>query len=180
MNLRTGKFTLITLILFGSVGCDQATKLVARRQLADRETLSYLGDTVRLTLVENHGAFLGLGATLPGYVRTLLFTGLVGVFLAAFLYWLIRTSTISRLALLSSSLLVGGGIGNLIDRITFSGGVTDFLNLGIGWLRTGIFNVADVWIMAGAALMFVTPEIREAWRHEDERHTDDPGPLSDP
>jgi signal peptidase II len=172
MNHRTGKFTLIGLILFGSVGCDQATKLVARRQLADQGTLSYLGDTVRLTLVENHGAFLGLGSTLPGYVRTLLFTGLVGVFLAAFLYWLIRTSTISRLALLSSSLLVGGGIGNLIDRIAFGGGVTDFLNLGIGWLRTGIFNVADVWIMVGAALMFVTPEIREAWREDEKRQTE--------
>jgi len=173
MKPRTGKFTLIALILFGSVGCDQATKLVARQQLAGRGTLSYLGDTVRLTLAENHGAFLGLGSTLPGYVRTLLFTGLVGVFLAAFLYWLIRTSAISRLALLSSSLLVGGGIGNLIDRIAFGGGVTDFLNLGIGWLRTGIFNVADVWIMAGAALMFLTPELRETWRDEEERPTEE-------
>ncbi|WP_419661036.1 signal peptidase II (lipoprotein signal peptidase) domain protein [Desulfosarcina variabilis str. Montpellier] len=50
--------------------------------------------------------------------------------------------------------LSGTGIGNLIDRILHNGFVMDFLNVGIGPLRTGIFNVADVAIMGGAALLF--------------------------
>lgn len=50
----------------------------------------------------------------------------------------------------------GGGIGNLVDRILLSGLVTDFINIGIGNLRTGIFNVADMAIMTGViGLIFV-------------------------
>ena len=60
--MKFGKFGLITVILLGSVGCDQVTKAAAREHLAGRGTLSYLGDTIRLGLAENHGAFLGLGA----------------------------------------------------------------------------------------------------------------------
>jgi signal peptidase II len=51
-------------------------------------------------------------------------------------------------------LLLAGGVGNLIDRINQNGHVTDFLNVGIGPVRTGIFNVADMAIMAGAGLLF--------------------------
>jgi signal peptidase II len=49
--------------------------------------------------------------------------------------------------------ILAGGLGNLIDRVTNHGQVTDFLNLGIGSLRTGIFNVADVAITGGALLL---------------------------
>jgi signal peptidase II len=51
------------------------------------------------------------------------------------------------------ALVAGGGISNLIDRLLYNGRVTDFLNVGIGSLRTGIFNVADMAIMAGALLL---------------------------
>jgi signal peptidase II len=52
------------------------------------------------------------------------------------------------------ALLIGGGVSNLVDRIS-RGAVVDFLNLGIGSLRTGIFNVADMAIMSGIALLIV-------------------------
>jgi len=52
-------------------------------------------------------------------------------------------------------LIVGGGLGNLIDRLFFGGKVTDFVSMGIGPLRTGIFNVADVAIMFGSLGMFL-------------------------
>ena len=51
------------------------------------------------------------------------------------------------------TLLIAGGLGNLIDRLVY-GYVTDFLNVGIGSLRTGIFNVADMAIMLGVGLLF--------------------------
>lgn len=159
--MKLGKLSIVLLVLFGSVGCDQVTKVAAREHLAGRGTLSYLGDTFRLTYAENHGAFLGLGSTLPETTRTLLFTGLVGIVLAGLLVWVFRTADISKMAVLAASLVIGGGIGNLIDRIVFDGGVTDFMNMGIGGLRTGIFNVADVWIMAGVFLLALTPEL---WR----------------
>jgi signal peptidase II len=56
------------------------------------------------------------------------------------------------------ALFVAGGISNWIDRAT-NGSVVDFLNIGVGWLRTGVFNVADVAIMLGAGI-FVLAELR--------------------
>lgn len=159
--MKFGKVTLILLVIFSSVGCDQITKVAARQHLDGVGTLSYLGDTLRLSYATNHGAFLGMGSSLPEGVRTLIFVGLVSVFLTVFLIWVLRTDMISRLTVVASALVIGGGIGNLIDRIAFNGGVTDFLNLGIGSVRTGIFNVADVWIMAGIFLLVISPDIRQ-------------------
>jgi signal peptidase II len=61
-----------------------------------------------------------------------------------------RLSTARFVAL---ALIAGGGISNLIDRLLYDGRVTDFLNVGIGALRTGIFNLADMVILAGALLL---------------------------
>ncbi len=47
-----------------------------------------------------------------------------------------------------------GGVSNWIDRL-LGGSVVDFLNVGIGWMRTGVFNVADVAIMLGIALFML-------------------------
>ena len=69
-------------------------------------------------------------------------TGLVLVF---FSWVLLRSKDTRPLAFVAWALVVAGGVGNLIDRIA-AGYVIDFMNLGIGSLRTGIFNVADVAI----------------------------------
>jgi signal peptidase II len=58
-----------------------------------------------------------------------------------------------RIAVLS--LICGGGVGNLADRVRYHGYVTDFLNVGIGPVGTGIFNMADVALMTGMALLFL-------------------------
>ena len=51
--------------------------------------------------------------------------------------------------------MISGGFSNLYDRITNHGGVVDFMNMGVGSLRTGIFNVADMAIMAGVLLLVI-------------------------
>lgn len=51
--------------------------------------------------------------------------------------------------------MLGGGISNLTDRIFNDGRVIDFMNIGLGGLRTGIFNVADICVMAGTSLLCV-------------------------
>ena len=51
------------------------------------------------------------------------------------------------------SLVLSGGLGNLVDRIINDGRVIDFMNIGIGSLRTGIFNVADVYITVGVVVL---------------------------
>lgn len=148
---------LIVLTLLTCVGCDQVTKSIARDQLAGRETISLANDTVRLTYAENAGVFLGLGKNLPEVVRIALFTVVVGAVLAGMLVYVLRHHVSDAWHVGAMTLIVAGGIGNLIDRITQGGVVTDFLNVGLGPVRTGIFNVADMCITTGL-IVFVFAE----------------------
>lgn len=141
---------LVLSVALGCVGCDQASKLLAGQSLAGRGPLSYLGGTLRLQYAENPGAFLSLGAGMPEGWRYGLFTLLVGIFLAGLLVYLLRANGSGWPATVALSLVLGGGVGNLIDRIAHQGRVIDFLNMGIGSLRTGVFNIADLAITCGA------------------------------
>ena len=89
-------------------------------------------------------------------VRTSLFTVATGVFLLVLLVGLVR-SRMSFWRTAGIALFLAGGMSNWIDR-AFRGSVVDFLNVGVGWLRTGIFNFADVAIMLGIAI-FVLAEL---------------------
>jgi signal peptidase II len=147
------RWMLVVVILISCVGCDQATKAIARTYLSVSPFHSYLGDIFRLQYSENPGAFLSLGSSLPPAVRFWIFTLLIGAFLAGMLLYLLRKDNLDWTAVTGYSLIVAGGLGNLIDRALFNGVVTDFLNIGIGGLRTGIFNIADVAIMVGAGMV---------------------------
>lgn len=140
---------LITLILFSCVGCDQVTKNIARHSLANAETVAFLNNMFRLQYAENPGAFLSLGAGSPENIRFWIFTLVAGIFLAGLLVYLLVSPENSKAQIIAISLVVGGGIGNLIDRIFNEGRVIDFMNIGIGSLRTGVFNVADIAISFG-------------------------------
>jgi signal peptidase II len=140
-------------IILGTVGLDQITKVVARDHLTG-QFFTYLGDTIRLQLTENTGAFLSLGADMDPTARMLIFTVGIGIFLVGTIWMLVKNSKMNQWTTISLSLIVAGGIGNLIDR-AYKGSVTDFMNVGIGWLRTGVFNVADMAIMAGIFIMLI-------------------------
>jgi signal peptidase II len=144
---------LILLIVVSCVGCDQATKSIVKSFLPHSLMLSYFGDTVRIQYAENNGAFLSLGSSLPQKWRGLIFICGVAVFLILALCYLLLASRINALAVIAFSLVLGGGLSNLLDRIAYNGNVVDFMNLGIGSLRTGVFNAADVAIMAGMLLL---------------------------
>src|SRR5688572_3795196 len=151
------------------VGCDQASKRVAAEVLKDSETLSYLGDVFRLTYAENRGAFLGLGGGWPEPVRWLVFTGAALAVVAASLGWVVaqlRRDRRDSLAMWAMLLIAAGGMGNLVDRILREGRVIDFMNLGLGPVRTGIFNVADVQIMLGLGMLLFARRQFDATRHD--------------
>ncbi len=146
---------LIATVMFSCVGCDQVTKKLARHGLANSKPITFLHDLFRLQYTENPGAFLSLGAGSPQNVKFWVFIYFVGVFLAGMLIYLLASTDNSKARMISLALVVGGGIGNLIDRIFNEGRVIDFMNMGIGPLRTGIFNVADIAISLGAVLLCV-------------------------
>jgi signal peptidase II len=148
------RVALVALVMVSTVGCDRVTKHMATALLADQPAQSFLADSVRLVYAENTGGFLSLGAGLPAVARTSLFTVVTGLFLVVLLVTLLRSRWSSSRAL-GLALLIAGGGSNWIDRVV-SGRVVDFMNLGVGWLRTGIFNVADVAIMVGIALLVLS------------------------
>jgi signal peptidase II len=142
------------------VGCDHAAKQVAEQWLAGSGAVVLLGGIVQLQLVSNPGAFLSLGADLPEATRQLLLVGGVPCLLAAAAWLAIRSSGISRQQAIAFALMLGGGLANWLDRMANDGAVTDFVSLGLGPLRTGIFNVADVAIVAGLVLFLAAGAAR--------------------
>jgi signal peptidase II len=148
---RNGLRVALLAAMAGTIGCDRVTKQIATEVLAGTPARSFLGGTVRFEYAENPGAFLGLGAGWPTPVRTT-------VFALAALGGLAVVTTLSRrlrhtpMAVFGLALFAAGSLSNLADRAAY-GSVVDFLNVGLGPVRTGIFNVADVAIFAGAALV---------------------------
>lgn len=148
---------LLCLLLAATAGCDRVTKHLAMTSLAGMPEQSFLADTIRLDYHENAGGFLSAGANWRPEVRAAVFQVANGILLlgalilAAMFKW-------SRLAAVGLLMFLAGGTSNLVDRIAM-GRVIDFLSIGIGPIRTGIFNVADVAILAGIALLLL-----ERWR----------------
>lgn len=151
MTLRDKAFIAIPVVAIG-VLVDQLTKVWAVAALPTEAPWRYLGDTIRLQYAKNTGAFLSLGAGLSEGARFWVFVVGVGGLIVAMSIYLFRSDELTRIEVWAFSLAISGGVGNLIDRIGF-GFVRDFMNVGIGSLRTGIFNVADMAISAAACLL---------------------------
>lgn len=156
---------VILLILLSCIGCDQATKLIAKSVLTESATISYFNDTFRFQLALNEGAFMGLGSNLSEFTRQCIFSvGVGGILFLLLLFTLFYKPPVPY-NLFSLSLILGGGFSNLIDRVLFGGKVVDFMNIGIGNLRTGIFNFADIAIALGVLIfLFSSVRTRKAGR----------------
>lgn len=166
------RLLLLLAVLASCIAVDQASKVVAREALVEGERHSCCLDTARLQLAYNEGAFLSLGGSLPKHTRDLLFRGGVLLVLLGMSAYVLRAREMDDGSLVGFALCIAGGGSNLIDRFVYDGAVLDFMNLGIGWLRTGIFNVADMYIMAGAGLLLVLE-----FRHARAARKDTPAPL---
>jgi signal peptidase II len=142
---------LLLVLIVVTIGCDRVTKRFATEFISESPSQSFLNDLVRLDYAENAGAFLGLGAQWPVWLRSGVFTLGNGLLLVALAVVAVRANW-SGPSQVGIALFVAGGASNLVDRL-IRGTVVDFLNLGIGPVRTGIFNVADVAIMLGAAFV---------------------------
>jgi signal peptidase II len=150
--------TVLAFVLAATIGCDRVTKRIAVETLARAPHRSFLAGTVRMLYAENTGGFLSLGAGLSPSIRTAVFVVGTGLMLLLVAAALLR-SRADRRSLLGATLFLAGGASNWLDRVVH-GKVVDFLNVGIGPVRTGIFNVADVAILAGLALLVVS-ELRQ-------------------
>jgi signal peptidase II len=153
-NFSRLRLTVLLLALTATVGCDQTAKHFARIGLRPFGLVELPGGFGELRLAENPGSFLSLGASLPQTWRLVFFIVGTGVGLVVLSAYLVGNSRVSRLQFAAFALVAAGGLSNVIDRVTQNGLVTDFIFLRVGPLHTGIFNLADVAIMAGVALLF--------------------------
>jgi len=162
---ENGRVTRRIIILAGIaavvVGLDRATKAWAANALVGDPVRRYLADTLRIGYVENTGVFLGLGNQLPEGVRFVLFVVVVAAGLVAALVYTLVHARLSRVQVISLGLILSGGFSNLVDRLLHDGVVVDFMNVGIGGLRTGVFNVADMAVTAGVIVLLTTGLRRE-------------------
>ncbi len=139
--MKSMKRAALLILIIVVIALDQWTKALARTHLAPFPRV-YAGGLLSLLHTENEGAFLSLGSTLPHATRTLIFTGAVSLAVLVALAMLVR-NRVRGIDAIAVALIAAGGIGNLIDRITRDGRVTDFLYVAAGPLHTGVFNVAD-------------------------------------
>ena len=143
---------LITLVIMINLGCDQISKNLVRDRIGYNQRISLINDYFTLTKVENTGAFLGFGSGFPPMVKKIIFSFLPSlVLIMAFFILLIRIN-LDYYAIVGLCFMIGGGIGNVVDRIRYSS-VTDFLHIDLGIVSTGVFNMADVSIMTGIVLL---------------------------
>jgi signal peptidase II len=147
---------LFAALLLLPVGCDHVAKQIAHGALAGSPGVSLAADTLRFELTSNPGAFLSLGAGLPSGLRHLIFLGLVPLLLAAICVFALGSGSPSSWSLIGLAFVAGGGLANWLDRLQHGGAVTDFVSVGLGPLRTGVFNLADVSIVAGVALLLLS------------------------
>jgi signal peptidase II len=146
---------LVFVILIAWIGCDQVVKQFVRVSLLKSPPISLLNDSIHLSYTENPGAFLGLGANLPGNARNASAIAFASLVLIVTLVAALNTRSPRAIQLAGLALVAAGGLGNLIDRLSNNGSVIDFLRLGIGPVHTGVFNVADVAIVTGLILFLV-------------------------
>jgi signal peptidase II len=135
-------------LLFLLVLSDCATKRWAETHLTAYTPEPAVGEVVRWTLAYNRAAAMGI--TLGDASRPVLILATL-VALAALLRFYRAAGPGDVGAAAASALIAGGALGNLIDRVRWTGGVVDFIDVGVGASRFWIFNVADVGVTGGAA-----------------------------
>lgn len=152
--LRSRTFALFAGIAF--IAVDQLVKLLA---LVSLQTNSFKFGTsplnLALELSLNPGAFLSLGAALPPQVKQLIFIVGVAVVVAWALGWSLSNWNQPLRKVLPLYAIALGGIANLIDRVFRDGHVVDYMVLNVGPTHTGVFNIADIAITAGAIYLMI-------------------------
>ena len=157
MNIRN-RIKIILLVSLAGVGFDQFTKALATQHLSKTGMVSYFNDMLRIGYTENVGAFLGLGNDLPEHYRFWIFVVAVGALLLGLLSYLILNVRQPTYPLIGLSLVFSGGLSNFYDRVINNGAVVDFINIGFGPIRTGVFNLADMLILIGLFIYVIAPD----------------------
>ncbi|QCX00207.1 signal peptidase II [Aggregatimonas sangjinii] len=145
------RITIVFLVLL-NIGCDQISKELVRKNVDSSEYIQVIGDNFIMTNVENTGAMLGFGDNFPPIIKNVFLKALPVLVLFILLFRILQKKQMNIWLITAFAFVIGGGVGNLIDRIAY-GSVTDFFQIKLGFFKTGIFNMADVSVTLGALLI---------------------------
>lgn len=147
------RIIVIFTLLFFIFGFDQGSKFWAVNQLMGKNAVVYFNGLFQFVYAENPGAFLGLGGNLSRELRFIIFALIVFLGLGGMLWYLIKKENL-KINLYAYTFILAGGFGNLWDRVFHEDGhVIDFMLIEIwGPLRTGVFNIADLFIVIGVLM----------------------------
>jgi len=154
--VHKSRILFLPILLSVLLGCDQITKQMARARLKDRDTISFFYNTLRLDYVENTGTLFGLGSNLTGIPAFIIHSLIPWIILLLLgIYTIKQRNRMSQPAFISMGFILGGGFGNIMDRILSGSHVTDFIDIGIKNFRTGFFNLADFFLITGIIILIV-------------------------
>ena len=159
LSKKITRIIIIVLLIFANIGCDQISKKIIRHRLSESDVIEVFNNHLSVMRVENSGAFLSFGDSLSKSVKNILLSVLPVIALAFALVYIFRKETINTVSLIAICCIIGGGIGNIFDRIAY-GSVTDFLYLHFGNLHTGVFNLADLSITTGAVIILLQSTVK--------------------
>ena len=145
----------ISIIIALSIFLDQISKILIRNNVEQYSDIKLIGEYFILTNVENSGAFLGMGSDFSPIMKSVFLIILPIIVLISIIIYVYRDKEIDKISLIGFSIIIGGGIGNIFDRIIY-GSVTDFLFIDLGGIfKTGIFNIADLAVTTGMILILL-------------------------
>lgn len=136
-----GALTLLVVLL------DYITKRIVSGNMVLYQSIPVIKGVFNITYVKNTGASFGMMAGARWF-----FVAVTVILIAAVIYYAVKNKITDKLFLVSASFVVGGGIGNLVDRIA-TGAVVDFFDFCL--INFAIFNVADCFVVVGVILMAI-------------------------
>jgi signal peptidase II len=148
------KYRLVLIVSGFVLVFDQATKILVDKTMALYRTIEIIPNFAAFTYLRNTGAAFGIFAGERSAYRIVFFVAVSVVALGCILYLLRLTRPEKKLTLLSLSLILGGAVGNLVDRLRL-GEVIDFILLHYYDLHWPAFNVADSAISIGVVLLII-------------------------
>jgi signal peptidase II len=138
------------MVLLFTIITDQFTKFLAVKLFETYNETSLLSNFFQFSLIKNYSGFLGIVDIFPENIRIFILNVCVSFLLLGGLVYIFWSGNRTSHYITPLVFVVGGGISNLVDRLLYDDGVIDFLSIGVGSFRTGIFNLADVYILVGS------------------------------
>ena len=152
MNASVSSRRLEIVVVAGLVIADQITKALVRRSIELHESVSLVPDLLAFTRVHNTGAAFGMLNSMEFPGKTIVLTLVASLALVGVAWYAASVPMSDRLARLGVAMILGGAIGNLIDRAT-AGYVLDYVDASFRGWHFWAFNVADAAISIGVVLM---------------------------